>query len=407
MIIGIAELVLFGLLADWLIRKIKLPGLIGLLILGLFFGPYSLNILNNEIQLVSHDLRIFALIVILLRAGLEISRKTLEKVGMRAMLMSFLPCLFEVGFVTIFAHILLKLSYLESAMLGSILGAVSPAVVVPIMISFIEEGRGAERGAPTLVLAGSSCDDAVAIVLATSFIGMYVGNSVNLIRNIASIPIAIITGITTGLAFGLALFFMFKKFKPQATKKCLIVLGVSIFLLALQEQIEHIIPFAALLSIMTIGFIILAKNEHYAHEISKKLSKVWIFAQLLLFTLVGAGVNIPVAINAGLAGVLVILTGLLGRSIGVQICLIKSSFTLKERVFIGMAYLPKATVQAAIGGAPLAAMVAAGINKQPGEIILAVAVLSILITAPTGAILLSTVGRNLLPAPQNKTIPLK
>ncbi len=396
MIIGVAELILLGLLADWLARKLKLPGLIGLLLLGVVLGPYVFNLLNNEIQLVSHDLRLFALIVILLRAGLEMSRKALAKVGVRAVLMTFIPCLFEVLFVTLFAPIVLSFSYLEAAMLGSILAAVSPAVVVPLMISFIEDGRGAKHGAPTLVLAGSSGDDAVAIVLATSFIGLYVGQSVNFVWNILAIPLSIVVGVVVGLLLGYLLYLFFKRVNPRATKRTLLILGIAVFLLAFQDHFSGMIPFSALIAIMAMGFMILEKNEHFAHEISKKLGYIWIFAQLLLFALVGAQVNIPMAFHAGLWGALVILVGLLGRSIGVQLCLVKSHFNIKERVFVGVSYLPKATVQAAIGGTPLLAMTAAGMSSQPGELILAIAVLSILLTAPLGAVIIAKVGERFL-----------
>ncbi len=396
MLMGIAELVLVGLIFDWLFRKMKFPGLIGLLFLGILVGPYVFNLLNNEIQMVSHELRLLALIVILLRAGFEMSRESLEKVGARAVLMSFIPCICEIATVTFTAPLVLPVTRLEAAMLGSILAAVSPAVVVPLMIQLIEEGRGAQKGIPTLVLAGASVDDAVAIVLCSSFVALYTGESVKLLSSLMTIPLAILAGIAAGLLFGLALYHVFKKFNPRATKRVLIILGIAILLLKLQSHIELVIPFSALISLMAIGFIILEKDEHVAHEISSKLGKIWVFAQLLLFTLVGAKVNIPVAVNAGLGGMLVIFTGLLGRSCGVQICLIRSGLTVREKIFVVFAYLPKATVQAAIGGVPLAAMLAKGMNTQPGELILAVAVLSILITAPIGAYLISWSGRRFL-----------
>ncbi len=396
MLLGIAELVLLGLLFDWFFRKMKMPGLIGLLILGVLVGPYAFGLLDNETQSISQQLRLLALIVILLCAGFEISRKALAKVGARAIMMSFIPCICEVVFVTVAAPSLLNISHLEAAMLGSVLAAVSPAVVVPLMIQFIEEKRGADKGAPTLVLAGASCDDAVAIVLCTSFVGMYAGKSVNLGLSLAKIPVSVILGIGSGLVIGLLLHSFFKKFDPRATKRVLIILGLAVLLLNIQDQIENIVPFSALLALMAIGFIILEKEESMAHEISSKLGKVWIFAQLLLFTLVGAKVNLPVAAEAGLAGAGIILTGLIGRIIGVQICLIKSHFNSKERLFVSLAYLPKATVQAAIGGVPLAAMAAAGMNTAPGELILAIAVLSIILTAPLGALLISWSGKRLL-----------
>lgn len=396
MLAGIAELMLLGLLFDWVFRKMKMPGLIGLLFLGIMIGPYAFNLLNNDIQSVSQELRMLALIVILLRSGFEISRKALAKVGARAVLMSFVPCVCEVACITLAAPALLKISQLEAAMLGSVLASVSPAVVVPLMIQFIEEKRGTDKGTPTLVLAGASCDDAVAIVLCTGFVSMYTGQSVNIGVSIAKIPVSVVLGIASGLGIGLLLHSFFKKCDPRATKRVLIILGVAIILLQLQDLVEHIIPFSALLAMMAIGFIILEREERMAHEISSKLGKVWIFAQLLLFTLVGAQVNLPVAAKAGLAGAGVIAIGLVGRTIGVQLCLLKSHFNSKERLFVSIAYLPKATVQAAIGGMPLAAMAAAGMDVGPGEVILAIAVLSIILTAPLGALLIAWSGKRLL-----------
>jgi NhaP-type Na+/H+ or K+/H+ antiporter len=375
---------------------IKLPGIIGLLLLGVLSGPYVLGILNTETLAVSGDLRLMALVVILLRSGFEISKDALARVGGRAIMMAFIPCLCETAVVTAIAPLFLPLTYLEAAMLGSLLAAVSPAVVVPLMIKFIKEGKGEDKSIPTLVLAGASCDDAVAIVLSTSFIGMYVGESVDITRSLAMIPVSVITGMIVGLITGYLLYRFFIYFNPRATKRGLILLGLSIFLMALQKEIEHAIPFSGLLAIMSIGFIILEKCEKTAHEISSKLDKIWIFAQLLLFVLVGAQVNLPVAFNAGLAGALIIATGLVGRSMGVQICLFRSNLNAKERLFVTLSYLPKATVQAAIGGLPLTAMIASGKPTAPGEIILAVAVLSILLTAPLGAILITKGGNTLI-----------
>jgi NhaP-type Na+/H+ or K+/H+ antiporter len=405
MVLGIAEIVILGLLIDWLVTKIKLPGLLGLLALGVVLGPFATNLMQKDLQLVSADWRLFALVVILLRAGFEMSRKTLERVGFRAFLMAFIPCLCEVGLVTLVAPMLLPLNRMEAAMLGSVLAAVSPAVVVPLMIQFQKEGRGAEKGVPTLVMAGSSVDDAVAIVLCTSFIGMYSGKAISLVKNLLSIPASVLTGITAGLIIGVILYKLFIKFNPRATKRCLIILGVSILLITAQKHIEEIFPFAALIAIMAIGFIILEKNEHVAHEISSKLGKIWVFAQLLLFTLVGAQVNVPVALEAGLMGAVIVLVGLLGRSIGVQLCLLKSEFNTKERIFVAVSYLPKATVQAAIGGLPLAAMKAAGMGTRPGEIILALGVLSIIMTAPVGAILINWAGHKFLEVEAQKARP--
>ena len=396
MAFGIAELVILGLLVEWMTRKLRLPGLIGLLLLGILMGPHLLNRVTPETQAVAADWRLIALVIILLRAGLEISREVLSRVGLRAMLLAVIPCLIEVSVITALAPLLLPLSRLEAAMLGAVLAAVSPAVVVPFMIQFIEEGRGSKRGVPTLVLAGASVDDAVAIVLCSSFIGIYVGDTVNLVGNIIAMPVSILVGIAAGLGTGVLLCKLFDRFNPRATKRVLILLGLSLLLIKLEQSGALPIPFAALLAIMAVGFIILEKREHAAHEISSKLGKLWIFAQLLLFIFVGTQVNVGVACHAGARGAALIFMGLLGRSLGVQLCLLGSPLPRNERLFVTLAYLPKATVQAAIGAAPLLAMQAAGMSDAPGQLILAIAVLAILTTAPLGAFAIAWGGKHLL-----------
>ncbi len=394
--VGIAELILVGLLVDWLFRQCRVPGLVGLLALGVVVGPFALDLLAPEILIISADLRLIALIVILLRAGFELSREVLLRVGRRAMLLACVPCLFEVAAVVLVAPPLLGLTRIEAAMLGAVLGAVSPAVVVPLMIRFIEEGRGAAKGIPTMVLAAASMDDVFAIVLTAAAVGVYVGDAPSPIWQLAAVPVAIATGVAVGMALGVLFCRLFDRFNPRATKRVLLLLGTSVLLVRLQHDVEHILPFAALLAVMTTGFVILERREHAAHEISQRLGKIWVFAHLLLFTMVGAEVNLPVAWEAGLAGAAVIGCGLLGRSLGVQLCLFGSALVPRERAFVGLTYLPKATVQAAIGSTPLLAMRAAGMPAGPGEVILAVAVLSIVLTAPLGAWAISLAGRRWL-----------
>ncbi|MCF7940342.1 MAG: cation:proton antiporter [Spirochaetia bacterium] len=389
MAFGIAELILIGLLVAWLFEQMHLPGLIGLLVTGMLLGPFALDLITPELQRVSSDLRLIALIVILLRAGFELSRLALQRVGFRALLMAFVPCLFEVSTITLTAPHILPISTLEAAMLGSVLAAVSPAVIVPHMIELIEEGRGVDSGVPTLILAGASSDDAFAIVLATSFIGMYVGESVSLLQNIISVPVSIVTGIATGIGIGYLCYLLFRKMDPRATKRTLIVIGIAVMLLSFERGINSLFPFSALLAVMAIGFYILERDEHMAHEISSKLGKVWVFAQILLFALIGAEVDIPTALQAGAGGIAVIAIGLAGRSAGVQLSLFRSRFTARERLFITIAYLPKATVQAAIGSYPLIAMQSSGMETAPGMLILAVAVMSIILTAPLGSALIT------------------
>ena len=396
MALGIAEIIIFGLLVDWIVRKIRIPGLVGMLLLGILCGPYVLNYFSPDIIHISHDLRLIALIVILLRAGFELSRRALAKVGRMALLLSCVPAVFEGLAITALGPHLLGLTYMESAILGTILAAVSPAVVVPLMIKFIEERKGVEKAIPTLLLAASSIDDVFVIVIYSVLIGMYVGSGESIAWQIAGIPISIILGIAVGLLLGWIIYNFFQKFNPRATKRVLIILGVSIFLIKIEHSLEGIVPFAALLAVMSIGVIILEKREHFAHEMSSKLGKIWVLAELVLFIMVGAQVNISVAWHAGLMGALLIFIALIARSIGTYICLFGSDLNIRERMFVVISYIPKATVQAAIGAAPLAAMKAAGMPTGPGELILAMAVLSILLTAPVGAWAISLTGNRWL-----------
>jgi len=409
MAVSLAELILLSLLVDWLFRKIKVPGLVGMLCVGIVIGPYVLGYLKPSLLSVSSDLRMIALIVILLRAGFELSKNTLRKVGFQAALLSCIPAILEAVAVMLLGPWLLHLSYMESAILGAVLAAVSPAVVVPLMINFIDRKKGTEKGIPTLVLAASSIDDVFVIVLYSVLIGFYTGEKVNVAWKLAGIPISILSGIVFGLISGFLLYRLFDMFNPRATKRLLIILGISVAFVALEPAIEGFLPFAALVAVMAIGAIVLEKNEYMAHEISGKLAKLWVFAEILLFTLVGAQVDIHVAWKAGAAGSALIALALIARSIGTYLCLMGSSFTLAERMFIVISYIPKATVQAAIGGAPLIAMKAAGMDTQPGQIILAIAVLSIILTAPVGAWAISIVGNRVLkqqhrgmPEPKNQ-----
>jgi len=392
MIISLAELLILSLLVDWIFRKVKIPGLTGMLLLGVAFGPHALGWIDPELLTVSADLRLLALIVILLRAGFELSKKTVSQVGFRVTLLSFVPATVEGVAITFLGPPLLGLTYLQSAILGSVLGAVSPAVVVPLMTHFITQNKGTEKGIPTMVLAASSVDDVFVIVIYSILVAMLVGHEVNIAWSLASIPISIVLGIGLGLVSGFVLFRMFRHFNPRATKRVLLILGLSVLLVRLEHLLEGWVPFAALLSVMGIGYIILDKDEHMAHEISAALGKIWVFAEILLFTLVGSEVNVQVALAAGLAGAAVIGLGLVARSIGTWLCLLGSNLNAHERVFVVISYIPKATVQAAIGGGALEALRAAGMNTGPGEIILAVAVLSILLTAPLGAWAISVTG---------------
>ncbi len=380
MAVSIALVVLLGLLSDYLLKKINLPGLIGMLGIGILCGPYVFNLMQPELLKVSADWRMVALIVILLRAGLELKRDTLNRVGKTALIMSCLPAIVEGAAITFLGPPLLGIGYLESAILGSIIAAVSPAVVVPFMIDFIRNNRGTKKGVPTMILSASSVDDVFVIVIFTILLGMYTGSETSPLVKILEIPESMALGIGLGALAGFVLYRLFEKYNLRATKMTIVVMAVSILLTWIEEELKTKVAMSALLGVMTVGFILLEKSEIRAHKMSTKLSKVWIFAEILLFVLVGAQVNIHVAWDAGLAGALLIFLGLIARSIGTYLSVLGTDLTIKERLFCVISYIPKATVQAAIGAVPLEAGV------QGGEIILAVAVLSIIITAPLGAI---------------------
>ncbi|QBG46521.1 sodium:proton antiporter [Verrucomicrobia bacterium S94] len=397
MAVSIAEMILLGLLADWIFRKLKMPGLLGMLLLGAACGPFVFDILEPGFLAASSDLRMIALIIILLRAGFELSRETLNRVGLQALLMSFVPGICEGVTIAWVGPYLLPLTHLESAMLGFIVAAVSPAVVVPMMIGFIERKMGAKKGIPTLILAAASLDDVVAIVIFSVFLGLYTGTSEHLWVKFAGIPVSVAAGITVGLLVGFLLLKLFERFNPRATKRTMILIGVSILLVRVQYILDELgIAFAALLAVMATGFMILEKREQMAHEISSKLGKLWVFASIMLFTLVGAQVDISLAWNTGLAGLLLILCGLTSRSFGVWLSLLGSPLNVRERLFAVVSYWPKATVQAAMGAVPLMAMRTAGMDTGPGEVILAVSVMSIVFTAPVGAVVIRLVGEKVL-----------
>jgi NhaP-type Na+/H+ or K+/H+ antiporter len=405
MAVTIAEFILLALLADWIFKKLKIPGLVGMLLIGVLMGPFVLNIVSPTTLAISSDLRLIALIVILLSAGLELSKDALKRVGTSAVLLAAVPPIFEGVAVTLCGPSLLGLTYMESAILGAILSAVSLAVVVPMMIKFISEKKGTEKGLPTMNLAASSLNTVFSIVAYTILIGLYVGSKVSMTWKLIGIPISIILGILAGTIIGLFLCILFKKFNPRATKRAMVVIGISILLTQVEQVMQNIIPFSALIAVMTTGFIILEKQEHAAHEISLKMGKIWLFAQILLYVLVGTQVDIYVALKAGITGTILIIIGLIARSLGTYICTLKNNLTMNERHFLVVSQIPKATVQAAIGGAPLILMKAKGMDTTPGNIILAVAVLSILITAPTGAWLISVLGEKVLKKDTSESDP--
>lgn len=378
--LSLAIIILLGLLFNRTFDRLNLPGLLGMLLLGIIIGPNGFGLISEEILLISPDLRKIALIIILLRAGLGISKKNIMKVGVPAVKMSCVPVILEGLAVAAAAHLLLNLPFIEAGILGFIIAAVSPAVIVPEMLKLMERGVGMAKGIPTLILAAASVDDVFAITLFTAFMNLYGGENINILRQIVDIPLSIVIGIAVGTVLALIILWLFKKYSMRDTKKVLILLGVAIVLVGIEDFIYRFVPLAALLGVMAMGFVLLEKSPDVAKRMSNKFNKIWIFAQLLLFVLVGGEVNIQVAIQSGLIGVLIIVIGLLARSIGVMISLIGTNLNLKEKLFCVISFIPKATVQAAIGAIPLLAGV------PSGEIILALAVLAIIITAPIGAL---------------------
>lgn len=369
-----------GLLANYIFTKLKLPGLLGMLLLGIIFGPFGLGILNDDLMRVSSDFREIALIIILLRAGLGLDWDELKSIGRPAVKLSFIPVILEGLTVMILSTILFDLSLIEGGILGFIIAAVSPAVVVPSMIELKERGMGTDKNIPTLILAGASLDDIVAITIFSSFLGLYTGEKINILLQFLKVPTSIILGIGIGFIIGIVLVFLFKKHHIRDTKKVLMIVGVAILMMELENILSSRIQIAGLLGVMTIGFVILLRRNVVAKRLALKFNKIWVLAEILLFVLVGAQVDLSVAINAGRFGIILILGGLIMRSIGVFISLIGSNLNKKERLFVAVSYTPKATVQAAMGSVPLAYGVVSG------DMILAVSVLAIVITAPIGAI---------------------
>jgi solute carrier family 9B (sodium/hydrogen exchanger), member 1/2 len=380
MITSIALIMILGLAMNWLFQKMKLPGLLGMLLLGIALGPYALNWLSPTLLEVSDELRKFALIVILLRAGLGINQEELKKVGFAAVKFSALPGLVEGFLIALAAVWLLGFSFVEGGILGFIIAAVSPAVVVPKMLQLIDTKLGTDKAIPTLILAGASVDDVFAITLFTSFLGFYGGSQINLGKQLLGIPLSIALGVVGGIILGFVLSVIYQRFPMRNTKKVLYLLSGAILLTAVETALHGIIEVAALLGVMVIGYILLQKMPLVSNRMALKLNKIWVFAEVLLFVLVGARVNVGVALQAGLVGLLIILIGLAGRSMGVLLATTGTGFDWNERLFCVVAYTPKATVQAAIGAIPLTVGVASG------EVILAIAVLAILLTAPLGAI---------------------
>ena len=378
MLLSISLILILGMFMGWICQKIKLPALLGMLITGVILGPYGLNLLDGSILGISAELRKIALIIILTRAGLGLDLSGLKKIGRPAVLMCFVPASFELLGMILLAPKLMGLSVLESAVMGAVLAAVSPAVVVPRMVKLMDEGYGVKEGIPQLILAGASVDDVYVIVLFSTFVGMMQGEGASILKFV-NIPVSIFFGIAIGLFLGVLLAYFFKKVHIRDTSKVLIILSISFLLVVIEDKLTTAITFSSLIAVMFIGIGLQKKREAVAKRLSVKYGKLWVAAEVFLFVLVGATVNIEYLGKVGAKAFVVIIGALIFRMFGVFVCLLGTNLKRKEQLFAMMAYTPKATVQAAIGGIPLA------LGLACGDTVLTVAVLAIVFTAPLGA----------------------
>lgn len=389
MLFSIAVILLLGMFTGWLCKKIHIPSLTGMLCTGILLGPSVLNLIDDSILNISPELRKIALIIILTRAGLSLDLQDLKQVGRPAILMCFVPACFEILGMVLLAPKLLHISVLDAAIMGAVVGAVSPAVIVPKMLKLMEEGYGVQHSIPQLILAGVSVDDVFVIVMFTAFTGLAQGDSIS-IKSFLNIPISIVIGILVGIGVGCLLAKYFEKFHMRDTIKVTILLCVFFLFVTLEDKIKDFLPFASLLAVMAVGIALQKKRKTTAIRLSAKFNKLWVVAEIMLFVLVGASVDIQYAISAGGASILLILGALVFRMVGVLVCLLQTKLTKKERIFCMIAYTPKATVQAAIGGIPLA------MGLSCGNIVLTAAVVAILITAPLGAFCIDMTYKKLL-----------
>lgn len=389
LIYSIALILIIGFLLSSLFIRLQLPGLLGLILTGILLGPHGMDLMAPELLAISADIRKIALIVILVRAGLTMELGDLKKIGRPAVLMTFLPATFEILAVTLLAPKLLGITLLEAAILGTVLGAVSPAVVVPRMIMLIESGYGKAKGIPQMILAGASVDDVYVIVLFTSFMGMYTGSGFQAIT-LLSVPVSIALGLLGGLLVGLGLIFLFRTFHIRDTMKVMLVLSACFLLVTAEDSLAKFIPFSGLLGVMAVGATLLKRRPELAKRLNDKFAKIWSAAEIFLFVLVGSAVDISALGGVGFAAVALIFGALVFRMVAVFLAVSGTNLNTKERIFSAMAYTPKATVQAAIGSIPLAAGV------EAGSIILSVAVLAIILTAPIGATFIDRTYKTLL-----------
>ena len=401
MLTSLAFIFLVGLAAAAICQQLKLPRIIGMLITGIILGPYVLDLLDPSILSISSELRQMALIIILLKAGLSLDLSDLKKVGRPAVLMSFVPASFEILAFFLFASHILGIKPIEAAVMGAVLAAVSPAIVVPRMVRLMDQNYGTDKSIPQIILAGASCDDIFVIVLFSTFSNITQGGNAHLM-DFVNIPVSILFGIVLGGITGYLLSLFFEtahahKHCVRNSMKVIIVLGISFLLMAIETWMKDIVSISGLLAVVSMACLLKIKSTTFVSKrLSDKFGKLWLAAEVILFVLVGAAVDIRYTLNAGGAAILMILVALLFRSVGVAICLIRTRLTKKERLFCILSYLPKATVQAAIGSVPLA------MGLPCGQIVLSVAVLGILITAPLGAILIDGTYKKLLCQSKNK-----
>lgn len=385
MLTSLALIFLVGLSLAALCQQLRLPRIIGMLFTGILLGPHLLNLLDPSILSISSDLRQMALIIILIKAGLSLNLADLKRVGRPAVLLCFLPATFEILAFWLLAPVLLGITRVEAAVMGAVLGAVSPAIVVPRMVQLMENGYGTAKGIPQMILAGASCDDIYVIVLFTTFTGVAQGGTANL-WTLASVPVSILLGVLLGAVVGAALSRFFEtayahRHYVRNSMKVILVLGISFLLIAVENTLKGRVPVSGLLAVVSMACVLhLKSTEFVSRRLAEKFGKLWLAAEVILFVLVGAAVDIRYTLEAGPMAVVMILLALAFRTLGVQLCVLGTSLTWRERLFCGIAYLPKATVQAAIGSVPLS------LGLPCGKLVLSVAVLAILITAPLGAL---------------------
>ena len=400
MILSVALILLAGLGAGWLCGKIRFPKLFGMILAGILLGPHVLNLIDVSILNVSAELRKIALIVILIRAGLKLSTDDLRRAGRPALLMCFLPATCEILGMVLLAPPLLGISRLDAAILGAVIAAVSPAVVVPRMIRLIDEGYGVEKSIPQMILAGASVDDVFVIVLFSTFTGLAKGQAVNAAALIG-VPVSIVTGIAFGLLVGWGIETFIKHTALRGTMKVILLLCASFLMVTAEDRLPSFIPFASLIAVMAMGLMVRRIDEGQAVRLSARFDSLWVPSEIFLFVLVGASVEVQSALTAGPRACLLILLALVFRMAGVWLCLLKTGLDRRERLFCMMAYTPKATVQAAIGGLPLA------MGLPCGGIVLTVSVIAILLTAPLGAFAIDGSYKRLLKKTENRTFPEK